>query len=133
MTMRLHGFWLLLLLLNANAMLTKLFCIEQINMNQEHNCHPQGRWGNGAAADSPLREARIKALILKEQVTTLEKLQRIPVPEKNHQQVMKRSFMAFDISLNDRMSCCLSINDKAPSHPSRTPSLFTNHQGARAA
>jgi hypothetical protein len=80
------------------------------------------RWGN-STADSPLREVRIKAMILKEQAVW----EKLPVLEMNNQvssfKEQRRQHKAFDASLNasltERMTCCLSMSS-TPHRPVRS-------------
>jgi hypothetical protein len=48
-----------------------------------------GRWENGAAADSPVREARLKALILKEQATWEKIASKLPMPQQTERKIGK--------------------------------------------
>jgi hypothetical protein len=91
-----------------------LTILQIMMMKQELQQKQSGRWENGAISDSPLREVRIKALILKEQASTSEKM----TPRKQRKQI--KDSLAFDLSLHGSMSHDMSVEDKAPSLPVRS-------------
>jgi hypothetical protein len=80
----------------------------------------QHRWENGAALDSPVREAKLKALFLKEQATWETIVKALPLPDSSKQtadgQDQNKSSpvlsLSFGTSLNARMSYCLPMDSK---------------------
>jgi hypothetical protein len=72
-------------------------------MEVEHYKHD--RWENGGEADSPVREVRLKALILKEQATC---------DQKTAKHLDTKASCQFGTSLNARMSFCFETKDSSP-------------------
>jgi hypothetical protein len=91
----------------------------------QHQSEGPGRWGNGAVADSPVREARIKALMLKEQAT--RELATTALPILSITLEFKSLHTSFDSCPNSRMSRGLSKMDTSPpSLPIRSTALLTS-------
>jgi hypothetical protein len=93
----------------------------------------QHRWENGAALDSPVREAKLKALFLKEQATWETIVKALPLSDSPKKTPVKKDEQI--ILQHSRSTSCIPL-DRKVSPPIRKRSMSSqesSREGARAA